>query len=244
MISPFFIFKRKPINIDLFTTKPNVLKYTPVELASKFVPDWWKHLPRGSFNEHDMQPIRTMRHCSGAIELFHRGFVVPLWSDVALKVGEEGSEYGAYQFSDNESVIAFHGPGQRGAFAPNANHMHMKFVSPWFAKCSEDTKWFFTGSQYNQQNLFDYVVVNGITEFKFQHHTNINIFLPRKKTSSTVTLPFNTPLLQVIQLSDRELKLHLHLIDQKEAGLLNPPPVSFSAAYYKQKKVLKARGQQ
>lgn len=241
MISPFSLFKRKPINIDLFTTRPSVLKYSPVEPASKFVPDWWKNLPRGKFDEQTMQYMKNMRHCVGVTELFHRGFVIPLWSDVAVQVGQKSSDYGRYEFADNESAIHFHAPAQRGSFASNNDHLHMKIVSPWIARCDEDVKWLFTGLQYNQSNLFDYVVVNGIADFKFQHSTNINIFLPRKENLSVVVFPFGAPLLQVIPLDDREIKLHLHLIDQKEADLIISGPVTFEANYHKVKKVLSTR---
>lgn len=237
-----FFTKRRPVNIDLFTCRDTVYKYAPIEPANKFLPEWWKKLPRVNFEASPPQTTTTMKHCSGIIDLFNAGFVVPLWSDVVLQIGGEGVPHDSYQFADQESVIDFHPQMQRGSFAPENNHAHMKFVNPWTARCKEDIKWLLTGAQYSRLNLFDYTVVNGIAEFKFQNALNINMFLKRKEIQTVVSIPFRTPIMQVIPITERSMKLNLHLVDEKEFASLSRKSVSFEKNYYKMKKFLKSKG--
>ena len=222
-----FFFKKKQVHIDFFTARKEVYKYAPIEQANKFLPRWWRDLPIPPKNSTNI----NMRYCTGLNDLYKRGVVVPLWSDLNIGIGALGTESGSYQYSDNTSAADFHPVQQRGSFAPDS--LHIKLINPWNARCSEDIRWISIGTQYNQQSLSDYALVNGVLEFRYQHSMNINLMFARHAAESSYFIEHGTPLMHLIPLDDRSVVHHNHLVSIDEMIKMKSARISFQAKYYK-----------
>jgi hypothetical protein len=224
-----FFFKKKQLHIDFFTCRSEVYEYAPIDQANKFIPRWWKDLPKPSNNSTSV----NMRYCSGFNDLYKCGVVVPLWSDLNIAIGAQGTQNEGYQYSDKTSTADFHSVGQRGGFSPDS--LHMKLVNPWIARCSEDVHWISIGTQYNQQSLSDYALVNGILEFKYQPTLNINLMFERHAADRTFFIEHGTPLMQLIPLDERRVVHHNHLVSIDEIIRLERKStrITFQAKYYK-----------
>ena len=232
-----FLFKSKSLNIDCFTDRAEVYECALVDYSKKFVPDWWKNLPKEPANSESL----NMRYCSGFNDLYRHGLMIPLWSDLNVTVGASSQESGAFQYSDRLSDAHYHPESQRFGFAPSAESMHLKLINPWYFKCEDDTPWLSIGAQYNQKSLNDYMVAHGVLNFKYQYGANINLFFCKHAEEKVVYLPHGTPLMQLVPVSERKLKIHRHLVDQSEMQKLNRrmTNITFQAKYYKHLEITK-----
>lgn len=82
--------KDKPI-IEFISTVPGLdgvedLRPKP---AKNYIPEWWKRLP--AFTENN---IATVKICPSFPNYFDLGFIIPMWSDTAIRYNKETSEWG------------------------------------------------------------------------------------------------------------------------------------------------------
>lgn len=236
-----FFFKNKLVNVDLFTSNPEAYEFGKIDYARKFIPEWWKKMP--VISDDDYTKKRNMRYCAGFNDLYQRGFIVPAWSDVCVEVGAQGVDFGKYQYSDRTSNAEFHAQDQRGDFADYLQYMHLKLIPPWIVTCSEAVQFAAFGTQYNQEELRDYVVMTGLLDFKYQHSINVNMFFPKEKELKKVLIKHGTPLMHVIPLTERNVKINQHLVSDKELSLMvkHNNPITFQASYYRVKQLLNAK---
>lgn len=232
-----FFFKKKQLHVDFFTCRSEVYDYASIDQASKFIPRWWRDLPKLSKGETSF----NMRYCSGFNDLYKRGVIIPLWSDLNVVIGPQGTTGGAYQYSDMTSKADYHPQEQRGDFASDS--IHLKLINPWVARCSEDVPWISIGTQYNQQSLSDYALVNGILEFKYQYGININLMFARHAAERSILIEHGTPLMQLIPLDGRKVVHHNHLVSADEMAKItrNSTPITFQANYYRVMQLMKMK---
>lgn len=82
------MFKKKQKPVIEFISKIPFLKdvegVSPVP-ANKFIPDWWFDTPY-SINQHEkyFSDSRTVRQCPAFPDLFHTGYILPMWADTTL----------------------------------------------------------------------------------------------------------------------------------------------------------------
>jgi hypothetical protein len=117
------MFKRKEEPVIEFVSKFPFLKdiegVAPVP-AKKFIPEWWFNTPFSlPSDEKHYQESQIVRQCPAFPELFHSGYVLPMWADTTLyfnsKTGEWRTRCGAnpspfsinffapHQFTDHAS---------------------------------------------------------------------------------------------------------------------------------------------
>ena len=53
--------------------------------AKDFIPQWWKNLPSTT----DERGINTFKKCPMIPELYDRGYILPLWTDLYIRVDKE-----------------------------------------------------------------------------------------------------------------------------------------------------------
>lgn len=228
-----FWLKPRKIHIDFFTARNDAFLYAPIDNAAKYLPEWWKDLPKdyGTGSE----ATNSMRNCVGFIDLYRISLVLPMWSDVEITTGGDGSL--TYLHSDRLSTMEFHSFEQRGRLM--GNHIHAKLMSPWVAECKEDISWTCVPAFYNQQNIDDYNVCPGVLNFKYQNATNVNLFIPNRKHKFII--PHRQPLMHMIPLSDRRIKIHRHLITREEFAQreYSMAGIKFSRKYDAVKRIIK-----
>lgn len=210
------IVKPSVYNLDCFTTRPDVMEYAPVQKSSAFLPQWFKDLPTQVPDIENLYIGGTMRGCVGFLNQMKLGLVMPLWSDLLLEIGKQGSTSYRWRFSDMQSSADVHGQYERGSFLPEENYQHFKLVSPWVFKMTQDINWQCLQFPWQSQKPEEYVAVSGIIDFKYQHGTNINLIFPRGDEDKVVHMKHGTPLYQFVPITEHKVKHKLHLIDEQE----------------------------
>lgn len=215
--------------VDAYTTSINTIEVAPIDYGSSYLPAWWKALPKQTFVGSEFYPSPTMKTCVGMHHYYARSLVIPLWSDLHIKV-EDGTY--VWQFSDKESVGEVHSSTQFMGFSDPTTCGHLKLISPWKLKTKNQVDWIMSQPTYNMANIFDYTVCPGMLDFSKQHATNIQMMLNLSE-NKVIELPFRTPLVTLTPMSDKEIVLRRHLVSHTEANLLNAvsTPISFINKY-------------
>jgi hypothetical protein len=247
----WFNFLSKDIVLHCYTSQPEVFNYAPIRKATAFFPDWWKALPPSYAGENNMGSTTTMKLCIGFTDLFAKSFVLPLWSYVSIgiekKIDPEAETFKyqfRYQFSDRVSRCEEHNPKQSGNSYPISEYQHLKLKSPWIFSCAEDISFLQIQAIWNFKNPENMFIPPGIFNFKYQVGTDVNTLWPRGIEDNVHDLGFGQPLTQYVPLTERKVKLQLHLISHEEFSnrLSMNASIFFVNKYRNNKKILRERG--
>ena len=207
-----FLFKKKKIVVDCFTSEAGVYNYAPIIHAKEIKPSWWKNI--ASYYKIPLNNIKvekaTIKKCVSINEQLVSGFILPLWTDLIIEAHEDNynmvsacEEFYAtpHRFDQlNEEFLDLH---------------HTKFRSPWVFKEKSGVNFSWQQPFYYQLNKLNRLhIMPGIVNYKYQHATEINIFFAKEK--SRIELNHNDPLVHLIPLSDKEVEIKNHLVDEKE----------------------------
>lgn len=210
-----FFFRKKKVVIDAFTHMRTAYEYFPIDYAIKFVPEWWKSLPKEYTKTTNLGlnlDISTLKRCNGFLDLYARGFVLPMWSDLVMNTQETGG----YQFqwaNSNSADITTHSAQQYG-MSVDEKFIHLKILSPWMVQEKTGVKFIWTSPTWSR--LFDdnLTILPGVVDYKYQHGTNINLFIEKK--NSTYKLMAGEAMSHVVPLSDHKIEIKTHLIGKDE----------------------------
>ena len=235
-----FFFKKKSLTIDCFTAVEGAFKFAKPKHSAEFVPEWWKELPTSYTAKNGFWPIPTIRRCSGIIDLYQKGIMPSAWCDAVFNIGAKGTEEYQWQFSDPTHNASTHENEQIGTHFNSKEFAHLRLSSPWAFKCNESVDWLWQDPTWNTLPNYNYKILPGILEFKWQHATNVNMIFRRKEEKYTHTIRYKTPLSQLIPLADdRRIKLKHHQVSEQEfASFFNTScaaPTTFSDIYRKRR---------
>lgn len=214
-MSFLFFIKPTTVTVDCFTTDAMVYEMAKIECANKFFPDWWKKVPN-TLGDHPHIRRGTLKTCSGFVDLYRNGFILPMWCDLAIDVGPINSNQSSYQFSDYRSAIDYSAADQRIEIFKPSHYEHLKLMSPWFVVCNQDIEWMFLDVVWNSIDLLPYRVLTGILNFKYINSTNINLIVPRYEHPNLFLIKYKTPLVHLVPCTEKKIKLKHYLVDEFE----------------------------
>lgn len=210
-INMLLFFLKKPLVVDAFCPESYNFAYelAPIDYSHKFYPNWWKTLPTKEFDWEKMDCDPNMKKCNGFLEYYQNGFMIPMWSDVAIKT-KGGGAY-EYRFSDQISQITHHGAIQRNNIYDD--YINLKINSPWVLKSSKGVKFHYSHPFWNNEKL-DYFGLPGTLDFYYQYTTHINMLCLNKKAQ--IMIPFGRPMAHILPLTERKVVLKKHLVTDIE----------------------------
>jgi hypothetical protein len=228
-----FFIKRKELVVDAFCSEQfaHAYKSAPIEYAYKFYPKWWKDLEYTKFNFDEMAREATMKTCTGLIDHYKNGLIIPLWCDLAIKIDE--NDHWFYQFADKLSKINRHPSYQRGDFYKN--YINLKIDSPWKLRTKEKINFVAIEPFWNNDNIKDIVFTCGTFNFNDQHTTHMQVMFEPK--NQNIMIPFKQPMMHLIPMSEKKIVLKKHLISDKEYldKFLNYTDTTFLGKYTKRR---------
>jgi len=224
-----FLFSKKKIVLDCFTSDEQLLQTAPVTSAIKQIPTWWKTLPVSRFVGNDFFPHPTMKNCVGVVDYYKNSVALPMWSDLAIKVAD--SNY-SWQYADRKSVAEIQDLGAEATgFLPS--YGNLKLISPWAFKTKEDVSWVCSQPIYNfSMHNVGVIVAPGVLNFLHQHYTNINMMFPKTK-NGLHTFEHGQVMMHLTPMSDRRIEIVRHLVSEVELSRLLDKPISFLKNYSK-----------
>lgn len=207
-----FKFLQRPITITAYAPDHHLrsCEEYPIVPSSKFVPDWWKKTQKSEFNFEKFEQKLTVKSCVGIMGTFQNGYIIPMWSDLAIQTVEN---IWRYNFADERSEIHSHGDRQIPGFYEN--YHKMKMVSPWLLKSSCDLKYCYVQPFYGFTNPTPFLTPYGITT-SLKKLSSTNIFLFFEKKPLEVIIKAGTPMLQIIPLTERPIIFKREIIPRQD----------------------------
>jgi hypothetical protein len=226
-----FFFKRQEIILDCFTNDKTVLDFAPIQEASNYYPSWFYTMPKEF--ESGIHKSATLKKCSGFIDYYKNGIIMPLWCDLAISI--ENKNY-KWNFANTSSTAIVHNSKQWEYFVDPNEVGHLKLNAPWKIKCNKEINFLFKKPYWNSNPFNDINIVEGIVEFKYQNTANINLLLKLNQYKE-ILLKYNDPLLNIIPLTEKKIKIKNHLIEFKEFQDMTDE-ITFVNNYRIRKKIL------
>jgi hypothetical protein len=221
------LFRSKKLIIKAYTYSSVAYESYALAQAHSFYPEWCRKLS-------------AVETCAGIVDMYKHGIVLPLWSDLQIKVAEHGHWYGAFSDGTIKQPLS-HARYQIGEDNSEfSNYILVRLNAPWLLVDVNNTGISFleTGCFWNNisiQHTFE--VCPGILNFKHQHSLNIVALLSKAPGEFLITA--NTPMSQVVPLSERPLELQVELIKKDAWEQLNNKhaDASFYNKYERLKKI-------
>jgi len=217
----FFFFKPSTINIDCFTPDEIVFNNFCPDRANKFVPEEWKKLPADINLKANRNPksnlhidLHTLKKCTGFIDLYSQGFILPSWADFQTEITSDGVLNYA-NFTSND-VNGFFDQHERRQYGPEIypHCGHVKLVSKWWLREKTGVKFTWNSCSWsNTIAMENFYILPGVVDFKYQSGTHINAF---QRKDSIVKINAGDPLVHLIPISEKKIKLHYHLMNEEE----------------------------
>ena len=236
-----FWFKRKKIVVDCFTQHPTIYELYKPQAAIKFIPNGWKKLPKTvkikPYEQQDPESkiefdSATMKKCIGFINLFSNGFIIPNWCDVKIEIKSDGS----FMYHAGGDFIANQHPSFQKWTDLYEDYGHVKFGSPWLLYEKSGVQFTWNQCDWHKTDLIDkFKIVSGVIDYKYQHQTNINMFIKR---NTVLEFDAGEPMVHLIPISDREVKIKTHLLDPAEFIKIDRTPTQYINQYNTWKKTI------
>lgn len=228
--------KKSKLVIDAFTYNQNAYKLFPIDHAIKYLPDWWKQTPKEYKNNG--LPVSTIKRCTGVQNLFTQGLILPMWTDLAIQLQENGANF---EFADKHTTLTPHDNRQWNTFADPKKFMHFKVMAPWSLHSKSDVNWLYSHPTFHLGLDVPYNVVPASIEFKYQHGVHVNMMMPIKLTEHIIKA--GTAAAHLIPISEKEIEIKHHFISSEEFDRKYSEHMShsFIRGYQKTKQILKGK---
>ena len=226
---------KKDVVLHAYTCRAEIFDHAKIYRAVAKKPEWWKSLK----NCKDDDPEPNMKSCVGINEMYNNSIVLPLWSDLIFEYDGVGGGDWRYQFADETSVAKPHNPTSYNGWADKDNYQHMKLSSPWKIECDSNVNFLCTNAAYENESPLDWFVPNGMLSFNRQNGVDVNMFFKRDAAPKKVFIRYNTPILMLVPLTERKVRVEHHLISDEEWVKLTQRSrrhLAFQKSYYKIKK--------
>jgi hypothetical protein len=233
-----FWFKRKQIIVDCFTQESTTHLCYPPAPANEYFPEGWKKMPKlvknVMFNDKVSTSslsvdMPTLKKCTGFINLYTSGFIIPSWTDFGIQIDTKGEYFyyncGPLRIDQHPSFQLWEGLYD--------GYAHIKLGSPWLFKEKTGVKFSWHQSDWHRTDIMDRCrIVSGVVDYKYQNQTNVNMFI---KKDSVVEFKAGDPLVHLIPLSDKEVILKTHLINPLEFSMMEQKPSQYINQYKRYK---------
>lgn len=216
------------INFDINKELKDVIpEPTP---ASKQIPDWFKGMA-GTYtyenNESAFDP-ETVKRCVPFLDVLSTGYIIPLWSDIAVKSAEDTftMSWNNSIFSDGHSMVDKHMSEQISTtpivdLSPFGNQP-MKFVNPWVINTEPGWSCLFVSPLNHFEDRFQ--LISGLVDTD-TYYNNINFPFIWMKQNFKGFLERGTPLVQVIPIKRDEYMSKVEIQTMTEENQLEKKKV-------------------
>lgn len=199
-----FGFNKDEPTISFVSTVPGLTEVEEILPApsNKYIPSWWKKMPRSGFNSNLNKEVFTAKACPSFVDYFSQGYILPAWSDMEVTfdpktqqwsyinaVPNESTDFGwsahsGYQFLDYVDA-SFYGQDPK---------VVLKALPPWRIITKP-------GWSVLQQPLFYHfdnplVAMPGVIDTDISHEINIQMFYFGE--GETIKIKRGDPLVQYI----------------------------------------------
>lgn len=218
------MFFKKSINLTAYTYEESYLLTAKPTFKSAEKPNWLKKLG-GAVSIWDEKiglynKIATANTCPGIKDFLSLPIQINMWADVDIRINPDGS-WTSNARPDWDIYITEHPKFQFGE-AYN-DRIALKLDTPWMMYSDSDTKFLFVESHYSTSYFRDLGVLlpPGVTNFKYQHSTNIHLNCPIKPEPYVISLKHGMPLVSLFPMTDKHINFDVKKVPHSDFREMN-----------------------
>lgn len=236
--------KEKIIELHCYTDRADVYNYFPIQKANKFIPEWFKELPRpdvyGIDDDFELIQESNLKECVGFTNYFSKGFILPLWSDLLLEISEKGNSRYKWAYSDGISELETHDERSNGKHFLDTEYQHLKLDSPWRFKCTENIQFLTVEPEWYFDKLQSIHILSGVLDFQTNSATSVNMYVKRQQNHQKILLSSGLPIYHFVPLTEKKIDLKIHLVSKEKKQLIKQSNsrISFNRHFEKKRKIL------
>lgn len=219
------MFFKKSIKIYAYTHDTSVFRNVqPVFGQNAEKPSFLKsiktHIKSWNKNIGLYDKVGTVAVCPGIREFLSTPIQFNMWSEVDIRINPDGSWTSTAQSRPElgTEITQHHEDQWRGMYP--GKRIALKLSNPW-KLCSDDgVQFVFTESHYSTSYFREKGIwlSPGVTNFKWQHATNIHLNCPVKEEPYVITLKHGMPLISLFPMTERKIDLVCKQIDYNDWG--------------------------
>lgn len=146
-----------------------------------------------------LKPASSFVHQASVLP--NKGFVLPIWYDFESFIKGNFLKEFLYTFHQNYNLLPQHDYNLDMHFSDN---LLFNIPTPWRIYTEEPLEWLVTQSTRFQE----YVIPFKTQNFCFNHVLNLEMLVPN--TEQVLNIPVNTPLVNLIPLTEKEVVFNFH----------------------------------
>ena len=211
-----FNFKNPTIHLDCFTYLPQVSELFPVANSQKVLPAWFRSLaPHVNVGNPKFPSLsmNTMKGCAGINDYFKNSVTLTNWVEHRFSVQADGSIH-FMGLRDDMEYDSHPKHIQMGTGMPD--YTHIKIPSPWQFVEKKGVKWVWLQAAWHMDDPCEYSIPPGIVDYQEQHTTNVNMLISAKNAPREIVIPSGQPLVQIVPMSESNVKIHMHQVSFEE----------------------------
>ena len=217
-----FFRRNKPVYIDCYTTHGFIYEHAQPRPAKEFTPKWLKDIPvKLPVDGDGLSEGKTIRMCSGLNQLLDSGFIIPMWCDFKVKLGDKTHTHYKWLMSAEQLQASLHPAEQRGSYLPETEYSHVKLDNYWNFQCDEPIKFAMIDNTWMWDKPDDVIIPAGVIDFHYQHGAHVNIFFKRGDEDKEIFIKHGQPLVQLVPLTERPVVFRYHLLTEPEMRKIN-----------------------
>jgi hypothetical protein len=237
------ISRLRPIVLDAYIANAAIYEQFPIVQAKEDYPEWWKRMDNIAYGKPEQtwgipRPQATIKRCDGLIDLYKKAINIPLWSDFIIKIENRNITY--INAGETDAKITFHDRAQFN-IPEFEDFVHAKVMVPWIFKEKTGVLFELCHPVWNNlNNLNNFTVMPGLLNYRDQGGAHCNMLIPAKK-DNLIYLNAGEPIMQLIPITERPVKVVNHLVSQEELHNLTQSGGYTSDWYGRYKKAVKRR---
>jgi hypothetical protein len=209
----FFWFKKKEITLDCFTHSHSAYELAKPDFAYKFFPDWFTQLKKTvSMGSGQNNELSTIKHCQAFKKYYTSNTIIlPTPCMLEVELGTNKNPYFTFKSSEAKVNVKEHLNLQFENMV-DSSYKNLKIMLPWKLKTNKYVDFLWSDPIWNRSNVFDYTVMPGVVDYKYQYDTPANIFVKYKDVKQKLIFTLGTPLVILAPLNDCNIKIQHHMI--------------------------------
>ena len=217
------MFFNKSVKLTAYTSDISVMtNCKPVLGKDVKTPGWLKNISASvkSWNQNIglYDKAGTVAICPGIREYLSTPIALSMWSEIDIRINPDGSWSSTAQSRPelNTQVVEHEQDQWKGMYP--GKRIALKLNSPWKFVTNSDTKFLFSESHYSTSYFRekDVWLSPGVTNFKYQHSTNIHLNCPLKEESYVLTLKYGMPLISLFPMTERAIDFKCEQISEEK----------------------------
>lgn len=198
----FFNKKNDKLVLEMYAEIGELCELFPPERLKKSIPSWFYNIPGDG--------KKTVKQCPGFIDLHDSGIVVRSWAEYEITVSPHSAQVKApqYQRGPHSDIhdLNFQAPGAWPGY------QNVKLHSPWLFWCNEPIKWMWTQPTWEQNDPAKFIVIPGVSEYKYQNRTNILLLFKSQPTEYKVHIRPGDILAHLVPLTERPVEYKVDVL--------------------------------